>query len=185
MQKQVEEKRLYVGLDETNHGRYPEIIVAVSSFVEADANAPKLYGRHRMNEGELMRYLANEGRDFRYLKAERGDIPKGKHQLVEAAPYLVEQLLRALHKRGERINSIELLLDGDMRAKELNELHNKLFELRVKRRVKTICIDHYPKSSKREYPYPKILIAADSVAHFLKKGLENICAEQKLVKMVR
>lgn len=184
MLKEGEERRLYIGLDETNHGRYPEIIVAVSSFIEADANAPRLYGRHRMNEGELMRYLANEGRDFRYLKAEKGDIPREKHQLVEAAPLLIEQLVKALQKRGERISGIDVILDGEVRTKDLNELHNNLFGLRVKRKIRTVCIEPYPKSERYPYRYPRILVAADSVAHFLRKGLENICAEQKLVRMV-
>ncbi len=187
MSKGVEERRLYIGLDESNHGRYPEFIVAVSSSLKSDAALRTITGRERMSDEEIVKFLENEQRRYRSTKIERGQIPRNKHQLVEAGPDLVEKLLKENEKEYGRIDYLDILLDGDMRLQETYRLHEMLLALRV-RTTMGICVECYPKKERGEYQYPRLLAAADSLAHaFFREHyfLQTIMAEERMIKLKR
>jgi hypothetical protein len=187
MSKDVEERRLYVGLDESNHGRYPEFIVAVSSIMKSDAVLKTITGRERMSDEEIVRFLENEQRRYRGVRAERGQIPRNKHQLVEAGPYLVEKLLRENEKEYGRIYHLEIFLDGDIMSREIDRLHKMLLELRVRESM-GICIECCPKKESGGYEYPRLLAAADSIAHALFREhsfLHRLRAEERMIKLKR
>ena len=184
MSKEAEERRLYVGLDETNHGRYPEIIVAVSSLIKSDAKPLQMKGRERLNVEELIRFLANEQRGFRYLAAKKGEIERTRHQLVVAAPYLVEHMIREMQRKLGRIDCLEILLDGDIKSGDIDELQDNLLDIKTMKKIRIANIEHYPKSEKVAYDYPKLLVATDSLAHYLFRKhsfIEKIGAEQRRV----
>ena len=187
MPKEIEERGLYVGLDESNHGRYPEFIVAVSSFLKSDAFLRTMTGRERMSDEEIVKFLENEQRKYRSIRAERGQIPRNKHQLVEAGPYLVDRLLRESEKEYGRIDRLEIFLDGDIRSQEMYRLHEMLLGLRV-RETMGIYIECCPKKERGEYQYPRLLAAADSLAHALFRGhsfLDRLKAEERMIKLKR
>jgi hypothetical protein len=187
MSKEVEERRLYVGLDESNHGRYPEFIVGVSSFLKSDAVLRTINGRERMRDEEIVRFLENEQRRYRGVRAEKGQIPRNKHQLVEAGIYLVEKLLRENEKEYGRVDRLDIFLDGDIRLHEIDRLHEMLLGLKV-RAAMGICIECYPKKERGEYEYPRLLVAADSLVHALFREhsfLKRLKAEERMIKLKR
>jgi len=187
MKKRDDDRTLYIGLDESNHGRYPEIIVAVSSLIRTDASTSKMNKRERMGEEELIRFLKNEQRFFFYVKASEWQLTKGEHQLVEAAPSLVNSLISA--KKGyANIDSIELLFDGELRLGDSDELFYRIRRMKYIRRIPRISYEAFPKSRKERYDYPKILIAADSLAHLLYSKhsfIDRIGANNRMIELKR
>jgi len=186
MPKEGDNRVLHIALDESNHGRYPEIIVAVCSFVKNDADLRRISGRERMTEEELTRYLRDERRDYCYASAKKGQIERNRNQLVEAAPDLIDELLRRMKKRHEVVDSLDIMLDGEGRLKEIGEFYEGLQRMKLLRRLDVAGLQYYPKSSTGEYAYSRILIAADTLANLLfrrQSFIDNIGAEERRIEL--
>jgi len=179
--KREDEKTLYVGFDESNHGKFPEIIVAVSSLIYSDISTKRMRGRDRMSKDEFFRFLKNPQRSYNHTIVNEGRLDHGKNPLIEAAPKLLNTLIQ--EQRYQGISSIDLIFDGEIRTNETGGLFKSIhLYLSPEISVSYVC---YPKSKKVAYAYPKILVAADSVAHFLFREysfMEKIGAEKRRVE---
>lgn len=186
MPKGVERRKLYIGLDESNHGRYPEIIVAVSSLIKSDSVISRISGRERMTEDELTKFLRNEQRNYRYISAKKGELTRNRNPLVESAPSLIDELLKETERSAsEPIEGIEIIFDGEVRSFEMYDLSNKLTKMRRMKEFPSAGLEFYPKSKKEAYDYPKLLIAADTLANLLfrrQSFIERIGAEERRIK---
>jgi hypothetical protein len=181
------EQTLYVGLDESNHGRYPEIIVAISSLIPEDASISKMQVRNRMSEEEIIKFLSNEQRNYVYIAARERELDTS-NPIVEAAPYLVDKLVREAQKKNNNIDSIVIKLDGELRREDITQLSENLFDLRAIRKISSADIHAYPKSKVVMYDYPTILIAADTLANLLFRKhsfTERINAEDRRIELRR
>lgn len=174
-------ERLFIGVDETNHGRDPEIVVAVFSPFNSDAKPKTVYQRERIEIEELQKRF--QSGDRQYLAVE---IPKNKGNKTEgnyltlALPSLVSRYLEE-NEPGEKI-TLGLSLDGEF-------LHGTILSLCARlNRFKNIeiCSDKckcFPKSRVNEYSYPPILDLADSLAHHIfreRRFSEKLRQEGKL-----
>ena len=161
-----EESRLYIGLDESNHGRFPEIIVAVSSFVASDASSVVTSKKERMKLKVLWKFLQNDNRDFRYTQVKRGTPKRNKNYLIQTAPLLIGKILENCLKNNEPVDALSILIDGHMRDKDFDDIDEGLDEVqdRMGIQIGSISYKPYPKGGKR-YNYNRILTAADSLAH--------------------
>jgi len=187
MKRDDDNRTLYIGLDESNHGRWPEIIVSVSSLNKTDVNVSKIDRRERMNEEEITRFFNNQRRNWAYTKAERGQLTKGKNPLVEAAPYLVDKLLSTKREYAS-VDSIDLLFDGELKFGDSDELVYRIRRMKRARRIIAMSYECYPKSTKGAYNYPRILVTADSLAHLLFRKhsfIEKIGADSRMIKLKR
>jgi len=188
MKREDDNSTLYIGLDESNHGRYPEIIVAVSSLIKTDTNISKMDRRERMSEEELIRFLNNEQRNYAYLKAKKGQLTKNKHQLVEAAPCLIDKLITDHRREYTNIDSIAMLFDGELISRDTYKLLYCIKRIKCVGRGVAVSYEYYPKSTKNNYDYPKILVAADSLAHLLFRKhsfTDKIGAEKRMIRMTK
>jgi len=176
-------KRLYVGLDESNHGRDPEIIVAVFSQIEGDAAKSRIRKRiikkgqsrsgndYRMGEIQAKRFIAHERRDLRYASVprellERDDRDINLSPIIRVAPCLIGDYLDELSS-GVQLN---ILIDGDVRSLEIDRLGTSLSRVvssKKNHKHSIGGISYYPKSKNGSFVYPKILVAADSFAHYI------------------
>ncbi|MEM4271712.1 MAG: hypothetical protein QXD13_01330, partial [Candidatus Pacearchaeota archaeon] len=134
--------------------------------------------RKRMEENELKRFLKNEKRDFSYVVVSEDYICLAKNCLLNFAPSLINRILTDLNENQTEVESIDILIDGDVRVSEISELGSSARELFCKGEnvTRTISCRKYPKSG-RVYKYPKLLVAADSLAHYL---FRNKSFEEKI-----
>lgn len=161
MSARGDESGLYIALDESNHGRLPEILVAVSSTIRSDAVPMETSRKDRMEGAALARFLRNRERDFRYhdmTESVRGN------PLVTFAPEIVVGLLKS-EKR--EFDFVDLLFDGELRNRDVRKISSELNPVIKKYGLNRVSIRHYPKSKHKKYEYPRILVAADSLAHYL------------------
>ncbi|MEM4260840.1 MAG: hypothetical protein QXG00_06390 [Candidatus Woesearchaeota archaeon] len=136
-----------LGIDESNHGKFPEIFVAVYSEFPNDVVA--LYGlpKKRKNKRDLSEIL--EGREFKYIL-----MPKdykewfGENEIRIIAYYELIKNFGHLDK---------IIIDGELRKKEFDEL-SKL--LKVENPMKIIA------ESRADTTYSVVNIA-DQIANVL------------------
>lgn len=160
------DETIYIGIDESNHGRYPEIVVAVSSIAYSDSVPVQLTKRERMSEEELIRFLKNDKRDYRYRVIKEDDMKSSKNSLLLAIPFLVNSLICSQKNRS---GSLEILIDGEVNLNDAQKIRTMCGEVHRFYNSSHIHFEMakgYPKS-KGKYKYPKLLVAADSLAHYI------------------
>lgn len=161
--------RLSIGLDESNHGRYPETLVAVSSCIPGDITDRTDLREKRMNSEEVQRFIRN-GRDYVFMNISLEQMPEGyEFALIRFAPVLIERLLVSPRPNTKPIFTLDnIMLDGYF---EDNEIKRIIGEMKaIKERLGLNVETNYrifPK--KGRYKYNRLLMAADSLAHSLFK----------------
>ncbi|MEM4259362.1 MAG: hypothetical protein QXS38_01190 [Candidatus Pacearchaeota archaeon] len=156
------DKTLYIGIDESNHGRSPEIIVAVSSTIYSDASPVKTSEKVRIDEGSLMRFFSNKERDFRYTSIKREK--DSAIDLEYIACCLIEKLVA--REKKEEVDVLEILIDGEGKVSGGEEIVKLMRDYGRRRSINSIRIKYYPKKG-FSYKYPRMLFLADSLAHYL------------------
>lgn len=112
------EKSLYVGVDDSNNGKYPEILVAVFSTIEEDLFL-KNFSRHR-DFGLLSRFQS-PNRDYRFTILGKEQIPpKDKISLV--LPNLILPYL----EQKEHFDKMIISIDGKLDKVDKNKLKQNL-----------------------------------------------------------
>jgi hypothetical protein len=105
----LQEKRvLYTGLDESNHGKEPEICVAIFSTKQEDLAYRQFQLRNR--EFRKLQSLSSPYRDFRFLILNEKHILEKRNRLSIVSssliiPYLNEQ---------EHFDEIDMYIDGSI-----------------------------------------------------------------------
>ena len=178
-------RTLYIGLDESNHGRTPEIIVAVASLIQSDASEVLTKCKKRMREKELRQFLTHPQRDYRFTKMSEESKVVGYGQFVSCGPLLINELL----EKTENIDRLEIMIDGDVKKRDMSEIGKRVSATRKSREIGEFGIMPYPKytylAQASGYKYPLLLIAADSLAHYIfrrEEFMEKIGATQKRVE---
>ena len=111
---------LYIGLDESNHGRYPEICVAVFSTILNDCRPSRL--RLGKRDFSLMSKFQSPKRDYRFMIINKNQIPKKRNSLSIVAPNLIIPYL----KEKETFDELRIFIDGNLKLKERRFLKRKL-----------------------------------------------------------
>jgi hypothetical protein len=171
--KRGNESTSYIGVDESNHGRFPEIFVAVYSTFESDLTVRKDYVRITKPD-VLFPPLAK--REWRYLIASDKDYEAlGPHELKVCA---VASLINGLNPPGD---FLEVFVDGELQRREMAKIKRELVRTL---RLTPFCINISPlvknkKATGRKYQETNyITLLADSVASYLyrRKTLEELTA---------
>ncbi len=100
----MKRKTLYIGLDESNHGNYPEICVATFSTLRVDCR-PKKFQLDRVYT--RLRCLEHPQRNYRFLILSNEQIKETKSKTSLIAPSLINPYLN-----GKDFEEIKILLDG-------------------------------------------------------------------------
>jgi len=183
--KKEDEKILYLGFDESNHGKWPEIIVCTSSIIKGDAMMKFTRGKKRMTEWELIKYFINRNRDFAYTEVEERQIEKSESALIKSIPYLVNSLVGRL-ARDKIIDSAKLIIDGESKPKEIKRLNESVKLIKDLTNIKEVGYKFFPKSNMYYYKYSPILEVADSLAHHFFKGsslIKKINAPDRMIEL--
>lgn len=172
---------LYVGIDESNHGRYPEIVAAVASPIASDARTLKMSHAKRIMKKELKRLLEHPYREFCWTSIEERQIKKTENPLVVAAPCLLAPLID-----GKDFSRLEIFLDGELRQDEGLKLGLELIDILKLEEVKVNNL------VKRHggFNYTQLLIMADGLAYYAfrqkpRKLIEGLGIEGKKVPFTR
>ncbi|MFA5173863.1 MAG: hypothetical protein WC438_01655 [Candidatus Pacearchaeota archaeon] len=164
-----EKKRvLYVGLDESNHGKFPEICVAVFSRIKRDTESSQFIIRHK--DLSLLNNLKASFRDYRFLVLSANQIKAGKNRLSTVSnslisPYLMQNTL---------FDKIQIYIDGAITGEDKDRIYENLetscMEIEIlgfnKHRQRRKVIKENGKSRKY-YHQPFIIGLADIVAYNL------------------
>jgi hypothetical protein len=156
---------LYVALDESNHGGYPEVVGAVASTKSKDIHESKFPSKKALDASALAEFLKAPFRTFAYTRVRKEQVPKGSNALIEAMPRLVETL--AVARIG--ISRIEILVDGKQRKENLEWAGEVVYARTGVPQIITIA---YVKSSRNSET--KLLWAADTLAYCVFKDSKKI-----------
>lgn len=144
---------LYAGIDDSNHGNFPEIWAAVFSNNFEDI-VPKGYLRRRANLKLLTQDISF--RDYRFLEVSREESERlGESLLARVAVSLVTD-----YRFHNHFNKLELLIDGRVTREDKKRIRESLCGFQTGTNIKGIC-------KVGNYKYPKILAIADELAHHL------------------
>ena len=160
--------RLSVFLDESNHGRRDEVIVALFSYLDEDKHLLYLSKKRRITSSQIKKLLNNPGRDLRFLTLNQSDLNEGENSLIISAPALIKSQFEKslLRIKEETVYSLDLFLDGgDTKSINFGGLMNKIKNSVPS--IKTASAHYYPKTNKGLYEYVPGLEYADSAAHLL------------------
>ncbi len=155
--KDLEERILYVGLDDSNHvgKRTSEIVVAAFSFQYEDG-VVKNYGKRAKIE-KVHEWLNDQNRDYRFaILIEE----KFKHTNTNL-PYTANGLVKSfLNDYNQKIGKIYLYFDGELSQNQRDNLKlNFSFLSEFK-------FDNFTKQN-RYHKCPKVVYIADALASSL------------------
>ena len=105
--KKASKHTKYIGIDESNHGRFPEVFVAVISSYECDALNTQCWKKLRKN---IKRFPHGKYRDYTFLLAGKGDEDRiGKQKFIGKVigSLIIEDI------DPVKTNNLEIYLDGD------------------------------------------------------------------------
>lgn len=159
----MENEVLGFGIDESNHGRYPEFFVAVSSYAHSDfVEVPHLLPKIRKKTSrEAMKSLFSKFscREYSYLTVLEEDFDRWPK--YEQKGIIISSLLYPLPK----ISVLELYLDGEVRSdilRDTKSIVSDFLDIRGKCAVKIFT----GKDLDRRVP---IVNLADQLAHYFYK----------------
>ena len=166
--------KVCVAFDESNHGRDPEIVVAVWSQIPSDYSEIQVRGRLKHLECDVLKKtLRNEKRGFRFIVL-RGDAVKGNGHLLRSTPYLIPGVLNQIHREGHTIDKLELQIDGDLREIDSFRIKEAVEDLNEMSQTSLESIKGYKKNKNQVYTYSHLLRTADSLAHSLFRNYDLI-----------
>jgi hypothetical protein len=177
------EKRLYVGLDESNNGRKPLIVAAYFTTDPTQARFRRRYlDAHedvhslRPNYAEIIDLLKTKA-SFLFIEDDKGRLGESGKQLVLAAPILVRSFMRTAR---EKFSGLGILLDGPMNREDKDFVRREIIAT-SEFETEDISIEGVVKPCRKRnttrvcISYPDILITSDGIAHALYAypGLRN------------
>lgn len=153
---------LYVALDESNHGLFPEVCVAVFSTIPEDAQYQEFFCK---GDRRLLCQLPSENRDFRFLFLQKNQVKSDVNNLVLAAPSLV---LSYLQEKMHQFELMNLYFDGRLGREERKSLEQEFGKHTARVRARGFIKRWRPHCEcARSYVQPNILGIADAKAHEL------------------
>jgi len=144
---------LYAGIDDSNHGNFPEIWAAVFSNNPEDI-LPRKYQGRRDNLKLLTHNISF--RDYRFLEVSREESERLEKSLLAR---VVVSLITD-HRLHNHYNKLELVIDGRVTREDKKRMRESLRGFQTGANIKGIC-------KVGNYKYPKILAIADELAHHL------------------
>ncbi len=114
----------YIAIDESNHGRSPEIFVATYSksdtdgFIDSKANFPKYRKKHRERGARL------NGRDYRFIIADKTILNLIPEEVLLGS--VVSSFVGYALKKETLTSPFTLLIDGEMTSKKIEEIYHRL-----------------------------------------------------------
>ena len=163
----LEKRVLIAGLDDSNHGRYPEICLGCFSTISSDKD------KHRFNKRRdptLAKDLLDPNRDYRFLLLSEQDCNPKDNNLVLAAPSLIIPVIESYSTSFE---CLYIFIDG--RLKKIDKERLKETFRRYIRPEGVVIVEgnikRYfnlpPSKIETYYNQPYILGLADYIAHYL------------------
>ena len=174
-----EKKRvLWVGLDDSNHGNYPELALAYFSTISGDFLLDNFYFHRDPN---LLNRLQSPRRDYRFLLFSKSDIVPGLDNLAVAGPSLIFPFIE---EKGP-FEEVVLGVDGHLNSSSKAHLRQELSDY-----FETISVNGFIKYKQghgkdKFYSQPKILAWADAQVHHLAStlSLKNLQSHEKIVPL--
>lgn len=121
----------YIAIDESNHGRFPEIFVAAysradsDSFLDPRALLPKCRNRHRERGSRL------NGRDYRFIIADKTILDLTSEEALLGL--VVSSFVGYASERDELMTPFTLLIDGELTPAKMREIYRRLRDdIRIK-----------------------------------------------------
>jgi len=105
---------LYIGIDESNHGRYPEICVAVFSGLREDCRP---YRFPIPRDYTLLSKLDSKKRDYRFLILTKPQIRESRSKTALIAPSLINPYLEE-----NNFDEVRILVDGKFYRENIKTL---------------------------------------------------------------
>jgi len=144
---------LYAGIDDSNHGQFPEIWAAVFSTNPEDI---VLRGSHRRINNYKQLKLDVSSRAYSFLEVSREESERlGESLLARVAVSLITD-----YRLHNHFNKLELAIDGRVTREDKKRIRESLYGFKNGANIKGIC-------KVGNYKYPKILAIADELAHHL------------------
>ena len=154
---------LYLGIDESNHGRFPEIFVAVASFNYQDTVI--FSGTQKIRNNTQSLFSSLKSRDYRYLIVGKEDyrIYGGKKLM----PKICSRLLGGFN---QNYDFLKIFIDGEVNREQKKYL--KEFLLEDKCETELISINQVPKGAHKKSN--NIILLADGWANWIyKQTIQN------------
>lgn len=153
---------LYVALDESNHGLFPEVCVAIFSTIPEDSHNHEFFCK---GDSKLLCQLPSENRDYRFLFLDKAQVKTGGNNLSLAAPSLILPYLRQ-HTGG--FDTINLFFDGRLDIEERNSIEQCLEHFATTIHARGFIKRWRPGCEcSKSYIQPYLLGIADAKAHSL------------------
>jgi hypothetical protein len=153
--------RTYLALDESNHGRDPEVIAGFFSFIDDDATVHLRRGQKRMEERDLIEFSKNPRRSWRIAAIPRDQLKRRFSPLVQALPCIVKDFVGL----GSVLPiDLDVQFDGELRNRDMVGVLEGLKECSG---IRVVGVRSYAKCcrSRSDYPYTRLLEAADALAN--------------------
>jgi hypothetical protein len=146
LEKRILSEKKFLGIDESNHGRYPEVFVAVlSDYIEDIQYNKEIIGKLRNENFDVKKKL--EGRDFYYFVLTK-KIVNGRN-LEDLRVAIFSEIINTFY------NIETAIIDGEIPFVTLERINSHL-EYKPKLIVEAKADIHYP-----------IVNFADAMAYFL------------------
>jgi len=149
---------VHLGLDESNHGRNPEVIAGVFSTRDSDVKLEYRKSRKKVNKEGLMRYFLSGFRSWKILAMPQHLIEEHTHPLAQALPIFLNRYLLS----NQENFSLDILLDGEIQG--LGRLRINLKEHFPN--IEILRLRCFRKGNDHTLPYEssKIIRVADALA---------------------
>lgn len=162
--------KLFVGIDESNHGRYPEIFSAIFSIIPQDIiEQPNLLVKKRDNHRGLFTKLSKRDYSFIVIGAEDYE----KLRPVEFIGHVAVSLLQ--EKIPQELDELRILIDGEVLSNK--KLYTRSLISDIYGIEKEIIRIESGKDLDRRY---RLVNIADELSHYLFRR----CSLEKLSRDV-
>lgn len=169
--------RIYIGIDESNHGRFPEYFVSVFSGLEIDVIKGN-FGKIRTNSSSVQEINKSQIRDYSFLLVTKSDY--GRISQNEFIGIVVASLISGFVSSD--LESIGIFLDGEHLQPRKTYLRDSVSEICEvpKSLVSLTC----GKGLDKKY---KVVNMADDIAHYLfrKCTAEMLSKDSKIRHLLR
>jgi hypothetical protein len=174
----INRRVLYIGLDDSNHGNYPELALAYFSTITGDFLFDNFSFRRDPN---LLNRLQSPKRDYRFLLFSQSDIVQGLDNLAVAGPSLIFPFIE---QKGP-FEGVVIGIDGHLNSASKSYLKQELSDY-----FETISVNGFIKYKQghgkdKSYSQPRILAWADAQVHHLAStlSLKTLQAHEKRVPL--
>ena len=122
--KVYDEGSLYVGLDECNHGKYPEFFIAAMSHRPGDGFPVTPNKLAKIRRPRIPPFASLGGREYTFLEAN-----DGHYASVKQHEFLGTVITSLIWKSvGEELEELLLFIDGEKTNREINYARGMIVE---------------------------------------------------------